>query len=155
MLQYIEGHLKGDGKKFGIVVARFNSFISEKLLEGALDSLLRSGVAEADIEVVRVPGAFEIPLVTKKLAASQKYDALICLGAVIRGATPHFDVIVSEVSKGTAQVSLETGVPVLFGVLTTETIEQAIERSGTKAGNKGGEVAIAAIEMANIVENLN
>ncbi len=105
--------------------------------------------------MVRVPGAFEIPLVTKKLAASQKYDALICLGAVIRGATPHFDVVVSEVSKGTAQVSLETGVPVLFGVLTTETIEQAIERSGTKAGNKGGEVAIAAIEMANIVENLN
>ena len=155
MVEYIEGHLKGDGKKFGIVVARFNSFISEKLLEGALDSLLRSGVAEADIEVVRVPGAYEIPLITKKLAASQKYDALICLGAVIRGATPHFDVVVNEVSKGTAQVSLDTGVPVLFGVLTTETIEQAIERSGTKAGNKGGEVAIAAIEMANIIEVLD
>ncbi len=155
MVDYIEGHLKGDGKKFGIVVARFNSFISEKLLEGALDSLLRSGVAEADIEVVRVPGAYEIPLITKKLAASQKYDAVICLGAVIRGATPHFDVVVNEVSKGTAQVSLETGVPVLFGVLTTETIEQAIERAGTKAGNKGGEVAIAAIEMANIIEVLD
>jgi 6,7-dimethyl-8-ribityllumazine synthase len=155
MVDYIEGHLKGDGKKFGIVVARFNSFISEKLLEGALDSLLRSGVAEADIEVVRVPGAYEIPLITKKLAASQKYDALICLGAVIRGATPHFDVVVNEVSKGTAQVSLDTGVPVLFGVLTTETIEQAIERAGTKAGNKGGEVAIAAIEMANIIEVLD
>lgn len=155
MVDYIEGHLKGDGKKFGIVVARFNSFISEKLLEGALDSLLRSGVAEADIEVVRVPGAYEIPLITKKLAASQKYDALICLGAVIRGATPHFDVVVNEVSKGTAQVSLDTGVPVLFGVLTTETIEQAIERAGTKAGNKGGEVAIAAIEMANIIEALD
>lgn len=155
MVQYIEGHLKGDGKKFGIVVARFNSFISEKLLEGALDSLIRSGVAESDIEVVRVPGAFEMPLVTKKLAASQKYDALICLGAVIRGATPHFDVVINEVSKGTAQVSLETGVPVLFGVLTTETIEQAIERAGTKAGNKGGEVAVAAIEMANLVANLN
>ena len=155
MVKYIEGHLKGDGKKFGIVVARFNSFISEKLLEGALDSLTRSGVAEADIEVVRVPGAYEIPLIAKKLAASQKYDALICLGAVIRGATPHFDVVVNEVSKGTAQVSLETGVPVLFGVLTTETIEQAIERAGTKAGNKGGEVAIAAIEMANIIEVLN
>ncbi len=155
MVEYIEGHLKGDGKKFGIVVARFNSFISEKLLEGALDSLLRSGVDEADIEVVRVPGAYEIPLITKKLAASQKYDALICLGAVIRGATPHFEVVVNEVSKGTAQVSLETGVPVLFGVLTTETIEQAIERAGTKAGNKGGEVAIAAIEMANIVESLD
>lgn len=155
MVDYIEGHLKGDGKKFGIVVARFNSFISEKLLEGALDSLLRSGVAEADIEVVRVPGAYEIPLITKKLAASQKYDALICLGAVIRGATPHFDVVVNEVSKGTAQVSLDTGVPVLFGVLTTENIEQAIERAGTKAGNKGGEVAIAAIEMANIIEVLD
>lgn len=155
MVDYIEGHLKGDGKKFGIVVARFNSFISEKLLEGALDSLLRSGVADADIEVVRVPGAYEIPLIAKKLAASQKYDALICLGAVIRGATPHFDVVVNEVSKGTAQVSLDTGVPVLFGVLTTETIEQAIERAGTKAGNKGGEVAIAAIEMANIIEVLN
>ncbi len=155
MVDYIEGHLKGDGKKFGIVVARFNSFISEKLLEGALDSLVRSGVAEADIEVVRVPGAYEIPLITKKLAASQKYDALICLGAVIRGATPHFDVVVNEVSKGTAQVSLETGVPVLFGVLTTETIEQAIERAGTKAGNKGGEVAIAAIEMANVLEILD
>ncbi|MBT8346654.1 MAG: 6,7-dimethyl-8-ribityllumazine synthase [Desulfofustis sp.] len=155
MVAYIEGNLKGDGKKFGIVVARFNSFISEKLLEGALDSLRRSGVAEADIEVVRVPGAYEIPLIAKKMAASQKYDALICLGAVIRGATPHFDVVVNEVSKGTAQVSLETGVPVLFGVLTTETIEQAIERAGTKAGNKGGEVAIAAIEMANIVEILD
>jgi 6,7-dimethyl-8-ribityllumazine synthase len=155
MVDYIEGHLKGDGKKFGIVVARFNSFISERLLEGALDSLLRSGVAEADIEVVRVPGAYEIPLIAKKLAASQKYDALICLGAVIRGATPHFDVVVNEVSKGTAQVSLDTGVPVLFGVLTTETIEQAIERAGTKAGNKGGEVAIAAIEMANIIEVLD
>ncbi len=155
MVEYIEGNLRGDGKKFGIVVARFNSFISEKLLEGALDSLTRSGVADADIEVVRVPGAYEIPLIAKKLAASQKYDALICLGAVIRGGTPHFDVVVNEVSKGTAQVSLETGVPVLFGVLTTETIEQAIERAGTKAGNKGGEVAIAAIEMANIVENLN
>ena len=155
MVDYIEGHLKGDGKKFGIVVARFNSFISEKLLEGALDSLLRSGVADADIEVVRVPGAYEIPLITKKLAASQKYDALICLGAVIRGATPHFDVVVNEVSKGTAQVSLDTGVPVLFGVLTTENIEQAIERAGTKAGNKGGEVAIAAIEMANIIEVLD
>ena len=155
MVAYIEGHLKGDGKKFGIVVARFNSFISEKLLEGALDSLHRSGVAEADIEVVRVPGAYEIPLIAKKLAASQKYNALICLGAVIRGATPHFDVVVNEVSKGTAQVSLETGVPVLFGVLTTETIEQAIERAGTKAGNKGGEVAIAAIEMANVIEILD
>jgi len=155
MVHYFEGHLNGDGKKFGIIVARFNSFISEKLLEGALDSLTRSGVAESDIEVARVPGAYEIPLIAKKLAAAQKYDAIICLGAVIRGATPHFDVVVNEVSKGTAQVSLESGVPVLFGVLTTETIEQAIERAGTKAGNKGGEVAIAAIEMANLVESIN
>lgn len=155
MANVIEGNLKADGKKFAIVVARFNSFISEKLLEGAIDSLIRSGAADADIDVVRVPGAFEIPLIAKKLAESQKYDALICLGVVIRGATPHFDVVVSEVSKGSAQVGLETGVPVLFGVLTTETIEQAIERSGTKAGNKGAEVAVAAIEMANLVTNLN
>jgi len=155
MVQYIEGNLSADGKKFGIVVSRFNSFISEKLLEGALDSLIRSGATESDIDVVRVPGAFEIPLIAQKFAASQKYDAIICLGVVIRGATPHFDVIVSEVSKGTAQVGLESGVPVLFGVLTTETIEQAIERAGTKAGNKGAEVAIAAIEMANLAEALD
>jgi 6,7-dimethyl-8-ribityllumazine synthase len=155
MVNYIEGHLGGDGKKFGIVVSRFNSFISEKLLEGAIDSLLRSGVVDSDIDVVRVPGAFEIPLLAQKFAASQKYDAIICLGVVIRGATPHFDVVVNEVSKGTAQVGLESGVPVLFGVLTTETIEQAIERAGTKAGNKGAEVAVAAIEMANLVEALD
>lgn len=150
----IEGHLKADGKKFGIVIARFNSFISEKLLDGAVDALTRSGAAAEDIDVVRVPGAFEIPLIAKKLAASQKYDAVICLGVVIRGATPHFEVVVSEASKGTAQVGLDTGVPVLFGVLTTETIEQAIERAGTKAGNKGAEVAVAAIEMANLVTSL-
>lgn len=155
MVQFIEGNLRADGKKFGIVVSRFNSFVSEKLLEGALDSLVRSGVVETDIDVARVPGALEIPLVAQKLAARQKYDAIICLGVVIRGATPHFDVVVNEVSKGTAQVSLDAGIPVLFGVLTTETIEQAIERAGTKAGNKGGEVAIAAIEMANLVAALN
>ena len=154
MPNFIEGNLKADGRRFAIVISRFNSFISEKLLDGALDSLLRSGAQSADIDVVRVPGAFEIPLITKKLAGSQKYDAVICLGAVIRGATPHFDVVVNEVSKGTAQAGLETGVPVLFGVLTTDTIEQAIERSGTKAGNKGAEVAMAAIEMANLVANL-
>jgi len=154
MANYIEGNLKADGKKFGIVVSRFNSFISEKLLEGALDSLMRSGAASDDIDVVRVPGAMEIPLIAQKLAVSKKYDAVICLGAVIRGATPHFDVVVNEVSKGAAQVGLSSGVPVLFGVLTTETIEQAIERAGTKAGNKGGEVAVAAIEMANIVTSL-
>ncbi len=151
MANYIEGNLKADGKKFGIIVARFNSFICEKLLEGALDSLLRSGAADDDIDVVRVPGAFEIPLIAKKMATSQKYDAIICLGVVIRGATPHFDVVVNEVSKGSAQVGLETEVPVIFGVLTTETIEQAIERSGTKAGNKGSEVAVAAIEMADLI----
>lgn len=154
MANIIEGNLKADGKKFGIVVARFNSFISDKLLEGALDTLLRSGAHSADIDIARVPGAFEIPLIAKKMATSQKYDAIICLGAVIRGATPHFDVVVNEVSKGSAQVGLETGVPVLFGVLTTETIEQAIERSGTKAGNKGSEVAVAAVEMANLIANL-
>ena len=155
MANIIEGHLKADGKKFALIVARFNSFISEKLLEGALDTLVRSGAQESDLDVVRVPGAFEIPLVAKKLAGSQKYDAVICLGVVIRGATPHFDVVVNEVSKGTAQVGMETGVPVLFGVLTTETIEQAIERSGTKAGNKGAEVAVAAIEMANLISSLH
>jgi 6,7-dimethyl-8-ribityllumazine synthase len=151
MANYIEGNLKADGKKFGIIVARFNSFICEKLLDGALDSLIRSGADNTDIDVVRVPGAFEIPLIAKKMATSQKYDAIICLGVVIRGATPHFDVVVNEVSKGSAQVGLDTGVPVIFGVLTTETIEQAIERSGTKAGNKGSEVAVAAIEMADLV----
>lgn len=154
MANMIEGNLKADGKKFAIIVARFNSFISEKLLEGALDTLVRSGALDEDIDVARVPGAFEIPLIAKKMAGSQKYDAVICLGVVIRGATPHFDVVVNEVSKGSAQVGLETGVPVLFGVLTTETIEQAIERSGTKAGNKGAEVAVAAIEMANLIANL-
>ena len=155
MANFIEGNLKADGKKFAIVVARFNSFLVEKLLEGALDSLVRSGALDSDIDVVRVPGAFEIPLVAKKLAGSQKYDAVIVLGVVIRGATPHFDVVVNEVSKGSAQASLETGVPVLFGVLTTESIEQAIERSGTKAGNKGSEVAVAAIEMANLIDALD
>ncbi|MFV0436971.1 MAG: 6,7-dimethyl-8-ribityllumazine synthase [Desulfopila sp.] len=155
MVHFIEGKLNADGKKFGIVVARFNSFIAERLLEGAIDALVRSGALTDDIDVVRVPGAFEIPFAAKKMAGTQKYDALICLGVVIRGATPHFDVVVSESSKGVAQVSLECGLPVLFGVLTTETIEQAIERSGTKAGNKGAEVAVAAIEMANLVASLH
>ena len=151
MAQYLEGNLQGTGRKIGIVVARFNSFIAEKLLEGAIDSLVRSGVASEGISVARVPGAFEIPLVAQKMARSGKYDAVICLGAVIRGATPHFDYVAGEVAKGTAQVMLDTGVPVLFGVLTTETIEQAIERAGTKAGNKGSDVAIAALEMANLL----
>jgi 6,7-dimethyl-8-ribityllumazine synthase len=155
MAQYIEGHLQGTGRRIGIVVARFNSFISEKLLEGALDSLVRSGVSTDDVMVARVPGAFEIPLVAQKMAKSGKYDAVICLGAVIRGATPHFDFVAGEVSKGTAQVMLDSGIPVLFGVLTTETIEQAIERAGTKAGNKGSDVAIAALEMINLLDAIN
>ncbi len=154
MANYIEGDLQGRGRKIGIIVARFNSFISEKLLEGALDSLVRSGVADDDIDVARVPGAFEIPLVAKKMAGSGKYDAVICIGVVIRGATPHFDYVAGEVAKGTAQVMLDAGVPVLFGVLTTESIEQAIERAGTKAGNKGSDVAVAAIEMINLVDKL-
>lgn len=155
MANIFEGNLQADGKKFAIVIARFNSFIADRLLEGALDTLKRSGAEETNIDIARVPGAFEIPLIAKKFAESQKYDAVICLGAVIRGATPHFEVVVNEVSKGSAQVGLETGVPVLFGVLTTENIEQAIERAGTKAGNKGSEVAVAAIEMANLVGSLN
>ena len=154
MAKYIEGNLQGQGRKIGIIVARFNSFICEKLLEGALDSLVRSGVLEEDVEVARVPGAFEIPLVAQKMAASGKYDAVITLGVVIRGATPHFDYVAGEVAKGTAQVMLETGVPILFGVLTTETIEQAIERAGTKAGNKGSDVAVAALEMISLMENI-
>ena len=152
MAQYLEGHLQGTGRKIAIVVARFNSFISEKLLEGAIDSLMRSGVADDDITVARVPGAFEIPLAAQKMARSGKYHAVICLGAVIRGATPHFDYVAGEVVKGTAQVMLDTGIPVLFGVLTTDTIEQAIERAGTKAGNKGSDVAVAALEMINLLD---
>lgn len=152
MANYFEGNLQGTGRKIGIVVARFNSFICERLLEGALDSLVRSGVNTDDIDVARVPGAFEMPLVTQKMAKSGKYDAVICLGAVIRGATPHFDFVAGEVAKGSAQVMLDTGVPILFGVLTTETIEQAIERAGTKAGNKGSDVAVAALEMVNLME---
>jgi 6,7-dimethyl-8-ribityllumazine synthase len=151
MVNYLEGNLQGTGRKIGIVVSRFNSFISEKLLEGAIDSLVRSGVNTGDIVVARVPGAFEIPLAAQKMAKSGRHDAVICLGAIIRGATPHFDFVAGEVSKGTAQVMLDTGIPVLFGVLTTETIEQAIERAGTKAGNKGSDVAIAALEMINLM----
>jgi 6,7-dimethyl-8-ribityllumazine synthase len=154
MAHYLEGHLQGTGRKLGIVVARFNSFISEKLLDGALDALVRSGVNSDDITVARVPGAYEIPLVAQKMAKSGKYDAVIVLGAVIRGATPHFDYVAGEVAKGTAQVMLDAGIPVLFGVLTTETIEQAIERAGTKAGNKGSDVAIAALEMINLLETI-
>jgi len=151
MAKYVEGNLKGDGKKFGIVVARFNSFIAEKLLEGALDTLVRSGVADDDIEVARVPGAYEIPLITQKMVRSGRFDAVICLGVVIRGATPHFDFVANEAAKGIAQVSLDSDVPVMFGVLTTDNIEQAIERAGSKAGNKGSDCAMAAVEMVNLL----
>ena len=135
-----------------IVVGRFNSFIAERLLEGALDTLKRSGALEKDIDVARVPGAYEIPLISQKMVRTKRYDAVICLGAVIRGATPHFDYVSSEVAKGVAQVSMDSGVPVIFGVLTTDTVEQAIERAGTKAGNKGADCALAAIEMVNLIE---
>ena len=152
MAKTLEAHLNAKGKKFAIVVSRFNDFITEKLLSGALDALLRSGAEDSDIQVVKVPGSFEIPLVAKKTAKKKGLGAIICLGAVIRGATPHFDYISAEVSKGIAQVSLESEVPIIFGVITTDTIEQAIERAGTKAGNKGWSAAMAAIEMANLLE---
>ncbi|HBG06714.1 MAG: 6,7-dimethyl-8-ribityllumazine synthase [Geobacteraceae bacterium GWC2_58_44] len=154
MPKFIEGKLNADGLRFGIVVGRFNSFIGERLLEGAVDTLVRHGADDAQITVVRVPGAFEIPLATQKMAKSGSYDALICLGAVIRGSTPHFDYVASEVSKGIAHVSLDTGVPIAFGVLTTDTIEQAIERAGTKAGNKGSDAAMTAIETANLFREM-
>ena len=147
-----EGKLVGEELKFGVVVGRFNEFISKKLLTGALDALKRHGVAEDNIDVAWVPGAFEIPLVAKKMAKADEYDAVICLGAVIRGATPHFDYVCAEASKGVAKVSLDTELPVIFGIITTDTIEQAIERAGTKAGNKGWEAAVGALEMANLLE---
>jgi 6,7-dimethyl-8-ribityllumazine synthase len=151
MVKILEGQLIAKGKRFGIVVSRFNDFITEKLVGGALDALARTGTKETDIHVVKVPGAFEIPLAAKKAAQSGRYDAVICLGAVIRGATPHFDYVCAEVSKGVAQVGLEFDVPVIFGVLTTDTVEQAIERAGTKSGNKGWHAAMAAVEMANLM----
>jgi 6,7-dimethyl-8-ribityllumazine synthase len=150
MGKIFEGNLVGTGLKVGIVVGRFNEFITSKLLGGAEDALKRHGVAEADIDIAWVPGAYEIPLIAKKMAESNNYDAVITLGTVIRGATPHFDYVCSEVSKGVAAVTMDTGIPVIFGVLTTETIEQAIERAGTKAGNKGWDAGSAAIEMANL-----
>ena len=153
-MKIIEGGLQAQGKKFGIIVARFNSFIGERLLEGAVDTLLRSGAQESDIEVAKVPGAYEIPLIALKMAQSKRYDAVICLGAVIRGATPHFDFVANEVAKGVAQVGMEHGLPVIFGVLTTDSVEQAIERAGTKAGNKGADCAVAAIEMVNLLSVL-
>lgn len=150
-----EGNLVADGLKFGIVAARFNEFITGKLVSGAQDALLRHGADAADIEIAWVPGAFEIPLVAQKMAGSGRYDAIICLGAVIRGATPHFDFLSSEVSKGVAQVGLHSDLPVIFGVLTTDNIEQAIERAGTKAGNKGFDAAVTAIETANLLRQIS
>ncbi len=150
-----EGLLQAEGLRVNIVIARFNEFIGSKLLDGALDALKRHGADEKDIDITWVPGAFEIPLVAKKIAKSENYDAVITLGAVIRGATPHFDFVASEVSKGIANASMDTEVPIIFGVLTTDTIEQAIERSGTKAGNKGYDAAMSAIEMANLFKALS
>ncbi len=147
-----EGNLIAKNLRFGIVISRFNEFIGSKLLGGAIDAIVRHGGDETNIEIAWVPGSFEIPLIAQKLAASKKFDAIICVGAVIRGSTPHFDYVASEVSKGVAKVSLDTGIPVIFGVLTTDTIEQAIERAGTKAGNKGYDAAVTAIEMANLLK---
>jgi len=153
-MRTLEGKLAAAGLKFALVVSRFNSFITERLLDGALDCLRRQGAAEDDLTVVRVPGAWEIPLVARRLAQARAHDAVICLGAVIRGSTPHFDYVAAEVSKGIAQVSLESGVPMAFGILTTDTLEQAIERAGSKAGNKGFAAAEAAIEMVNLLKEL-
>ncbi|MCO1600305.1 MULTISPECIES: 6,7-dimethyl-8-ribityllumazine synthase [Desulfosporosinus] len=148
-----EGNLIAQGLKIGIIAARFNEFITSKLVGGAIDALQRHGVTENDIELAWVPGAFEIPLVAQRMALSKNYDAVICLGAVIRGATPHFDLVSNEVSKGIAQVGLQTGIPVIFGVIATDSIEQAIERAGTKAGNKGFDAAMTAIETANLLKS--
>lgn len=154
MPRVIQGDLSAKGGKFGIVASRFNDFITARLLEGAIDALIRHGASDADIDVVRVPGAYEIPLAAQAMARTKKYHAVICLGAVIRGATPHFEYVSAEVSKGVATASLDAGLPVVFGVLTTDTIEQAVERAGTKSGNKGWDAALSAIEMANVMKQL-
>ena len=154
MSKSYEGTLLGEGLRFGIVLARFNEFITTRLLEGAQDALVRHGVKEDDIEVARTPGAFEIPLIAKKMAESGKYAAIICMGAVIRGGTPHFEYIAAEVTKGIAQVGLQTGLPVIYGVITADTLEQAIERAGTKMGNAGFDAAVTAIEMANLTRSI-
>jgi len=154
MSKLFEGALLGKGLKFGVVVSRFNEFITRKLLDGAQDALLRHGVSQEDIDIAWVPGSFEIPLVASKLAQTKRYDAVICLGAVVRGATPHFEYIAAEVTKGIAKVGLETGLPISYGVITTDTLEQAIERAGTKAGNKGFDAAVDAIEMVNLLKNI-
>jgi 6,7-dimethyl-8-ribityllumazine synthase len=153
-MKIIEGKLQAGDLRFGIVVGRFNDFITSKLLDGAVDALLRHGANEQGIEVVKVPGSFEIPLVAKKMAAAGKFDAVICLGAVIRGATPHFDYVAAEVSKGIAAASLDTGVPIAFGIITADTIEQAVERAGSKSGNKGWDAAVTAIEMAQVIRQI-
>ncbi|MCD4829176.1 MAG: 6,7-dimethyl-8-ribityllumazine synthase [Candidatus Cloacimonetes bacterium] len=153
-MQTLEGKLNGESVKVGIVVSRFNEFISRKLLDGALDCLRRHGVAEDAIDVAWVPGAFEIPLTAHQMAGTGRYDAVLCLGSVIRGATPHFDYVAAEVSKGVAQVALKAGLPVIFGVLTTDSIEQAIERAGAKSGNKGWDAALSVIEMVNLLRQL-
>ncbi len=152
MPNIIEAGLVAKGKRFGIIASRFNDFITDRLVGGAIDALTRSGAQDADIDLVKVPGAFEIPMVAQRMANSKKYHAIVCLGAVIRGATPHFDYVCAEASKGIAQVGMETQVPVIFGIITTDSIEQAIERAGTKAGNKGWSAAVSAIEMANLME---
>jgi len=154
MNKHYEGTLLGEGLKFGLVISRFNDFITRRLLEGAQDALLRHGVSQKNIDIAWVPGSFEMPLIAKKLAETKRYDAVICLGAVIRGGTPHFEYIASEVTKGIAKVGLETGLPVIYGVITADTLEQAIERAGTKEGNKGFEAAVNAIEMANLIRNI-
>jgi 6,7-dimethyl-8-ribityllumazine synthase len=154
MTKIIEGKLDARGFRFGIVVSRFNSFISDRLVEGALDALTRHGAEADSVQIVRVPGAYEIPMTAKKMVETSRYDAVICLGAVIRGATPHFDYVSAEVSKGIAAVSLDSGIPVAFGVLTTDNLEQAIERAGSKAGNKGFDAAVSAIEMVNLFKAL-
>jgi 6,7-dimethyl-8-ribityllumazine synthase len=151
MPKLIEADLVAKGKKFAIVVSRFNDFITDKLVGGAVDALVRSGTLDKDIDIIKVPGAFEIPLVAQKIAARKRHDAVICLGAVIRGATPHFDYVSAEVSKGVAAASMAAGLPIIFGVLTTDTLEQAIERAGSKSGNKGWDAALAAVEMANLM----
>jgi len=150
-----QGVLLGEGLKFGVVVSRFNEFITKKLLEGAQDALLRHGVKDGDIDIAWVPGSFEIPLIAKKLAQTKRYDALICLGAVIRGETPHYEHVATEVTKGIAKVSLETGLPIAYGIITADSLEQAIERAGTKAGNRGFNAAVDAIEMANLLKSMN
>ena len=154
MPKTIEGKIVAKGMKFGIVASRFNDFICGRLIEGSVDALMRAGAEEKDIAIYKVPGSFELPLTAKKLAKSARFDAIICLGAIIRGATPHFEYISAEVSKGIASVGLETGVPVIFGVLTTDTIEQAIERAGTKSGNKGADAAMTAIEIVDLFKKI-